>query len=157
MNKNEILLKYRIEKLKPHHDLDDFNCEKEVLNEFLKEDALEQQENNFNVTYLAIYDDIIIGYQSLLADHIRLNKVDFPLDKAFDNAPSIKIGRLARDIEFKKYGIGEELLNNKYKQINKFACEFGIKFITVDSYVTARHFYENNMFEYITNINEKKN
>ena len=28
MNKEEIMQKYRIEKLKPHHYLDDFDCEK---------------------------------------------------------------------------------------------------------------------------------
>ncbi|MDO5825549.1 MAG: hypothetical protein Q4Q22_04140 [Methanosphaera sp.] len=47
MNKEEILQNYRIEKLKAHHKLDDFNCEKEGLNKFLKEDALEQQEKQF--------------------------------------------------------------------------------------------------------------
>ncbi|MBR3213615.1 MAG: GNAT family N-acetyltransferase [Methanosphaera sp.] len=138
--------KYRIEKLKPHHYLDDFDCEKKGLNKFLKEDALEQQENNFNVTYLAIYDDIIIGYYSLLADYIHLKEVDFSVNKEFKNAPAIKIGRLARDIDFKGYGLGEELLDNLYNQILKCKNVFGIKYITVDSYVTARQFYNNNRF-----------
>lgn len=95
MNKEEIMQKYRIEKLKPHHYLDDFECEKKGLNKFLKEDALEQQENNFNVTYLAIHNDIIIGYYSLLTDYIHLKEVDFSVNKEFKNAPAIKIGRLA--------------------------------------------------------------
>lgn len=30
-NKNEIMQKYRIEKLKPHNYLDDFDCEKKGL------------------------------------------------------------------------------------------------------------------------------
>ncbi|MDO5825552.1 MAG: N-acetyltransferase [Methanosphaera sp.] len=156
MNKEEILQNYRIEKLKAHHKLNDFNCEKEGLNKFLKEDALEQQENNFNVTYLAIYEDIIIGYYSLLADYIHLKEVDFPIKKEFKNAPAIKIGRLARDINFKGCGLGEELLDNIYNQILKCKNVFGIKYITVDSYVTARHFYKKNRFLYINKINKKK-
>ena len=156
MNKEEIMQKYRIEKLKPHHYLDDFDCEKKGLNKFLKEDALEQQENNFNVTYLAIHNDIILGYYSLLADYIHLKEVDFSVNKEFKNAPAIKIGRLARDIDFKGYGLGEELLDNIYNQILKCKNVFGIKYITVDSYVTARHFYNNNRFLYINNVNITK-
>ena len=126
------------------------------MNKFLKEDALEQQENNFNVTYLAIHNDIIIGYYSLLADYIHLKEVDFSVNKEFKNAPAIKIGRLARDLDFKGYRLGEELLDNLYNQILKCKNVFGIKYITVDSYVTARQFYNNNRFLYINKVNITK-
>ncbi|MDO5825550.1 MAG: hypothetical protein Q4Q22_04145 [Methanosphaera sp.] len=85
-----------------------------------------------------------------------MKEVDFPIKKEFKNAPAIKIGRLARDINFKGCGLGEELLDLIYLQIREFSKRFGIKYITVDSYVTARSFYENDEFKYVKNVNLNK-
>ncbi|MBE6488016.1 MAG: GNAT family N-acetyltransferase [Methanosphaera stadtmanae] len=152
MDKKECVDNYKIEKITKHHYLNDFNCENEKLNTFLKKDALEQQNNRFNVTYLAIYNNMILGYYSLLADNIRLKKVDFNIPKEYKNAPAIKIGQFARDKKFKKMGLGSELLDIACRDIKKQSMKFGIKYITVDSYVSARRFYEENDFKYVHNI-----
>ena len=56
---------YRFEILTNQHDLSKFNCGVEDLNNFLKYDALNQQDMNLNLTHLVICDDEIIGFVSL--------------------------------------------------------------------------------------------
>lgn len=156
MNKKVLLEEYTIEKLNKNHNLNDFYCKYDSLNRFLKHNAYEEQKNNFNVTYLAIYDDIIVGYFSLLTDYIQLKKVNFPKEKSFENAPAIKIGRLAIDKKYERKGLGTSLLDVINNQIKDISNNVGIKYITVDAYVSARIFYENNEFEYILNIDKEK-
>ncbi|ADC46817.1 hypothetical protein mru_0966 [Methanobrevibacter ruminantium M1] len=57
---------YYFETLNESHNLNNFYCEDEELNEFLKEDALKQQKQKLNLTKLIICDDEIIGFVSLL-------------------------------------------------------------------------------------------
>ena len=57
---------YRFEILSDKHDLSKFNCGVVDLNNFLKYDALNQQDMNLNLTHLVICDDEIIGFVSLL-------------------------------------------------------------------------------------------
>ena len=55
---------YHIVKLNEKHDLNDFSCGLDDMDDFLKNDALVQQEDNLNVTYLAKYREEIIGFFS---------------------------------------------------------------------------------------------
>src|SRR5688572_503337 len=49
-----------------------FSCGDVDLDDFLKSDALELEDRGVVRTYLALYDDNLAGYESLLADAIRL-------------------------------------------------------------------------------------
>lgn len=48
---------YYIVKLNEKHDLNGFSCGLDDMDDFLKNDALFQQEEKLNVTYLAKYHD----------------------------------------------------------------------------------------------------
>ena len=67
---------YRFEILSDKHDLSKFNCGVVDLNNFLKYDALNQQDMNLNLTHLVICDDEIIGFVSLLTDTIKLKTIE---------------------------------------------------------------------------------
>jgi len=71
---------YYIVKLSEEQSLCDFSCGLEDMDDFLKNDALIQQEDNLNVTYLAKYRDEIIGFFSLLSDIIKLKDIDNEYD-----------------------------------------------------------------------------
>lgn len=62
---------YKFETLSEEHDLSDFECESEDLNDFLKNDALKQQKEKLNLTKLITCDGEIIGFVSLLTDSIK--------------------------------------------------------------------------------------
>ena len=66
---------YIFEKLNENHNLDDFECEIEDLAKFLKEDALNQQNMNLNLTHLVICDGTIVGYVSILTDAMKLKSL----------------------------------------------------------------------------------
>ena len=68
MKIKEIKDNYHFENLTEEHDLSEFDCGDEDLNDFLKTDALKQQEARLNVTKLIMCEDEIIGYVSLLTD-----------------------------------------------------------------------------------------
>ena len=63
---------YIFEKLNEDHNLDDFECESKDLTNFLKKDALIQQDMNLNLTHLVICDGTVVGYVSILTDTMKL-------------------------------------------------------------------------------------
>ena len=66
---------YYFKNLSEEDDVSDFDCGDEDLNDFLKNDALEQQNEKLNVTKLVMCENIIIGYISLLTDTITLKNI----------------------------------------------------------------------------------
>lgn len=146
MISKDIIENYHYEKLSKKHDLNNFSCGVKDLDDFLKDDALAQQEKNLNVTYLAIYNDDIIGYASLLADKIECKKIDKTLKTEYKDYPAIKIGRLAVDKRYKGLEIGNEILASICELIKEISEELGVSFITIDAYCNARKFYQKNSF-----------
>ena len=96
---------YRFETLTKNHDLSNFECECDDLNEFLKNDALKQQKEKLNLTKLITCDGAIIGFVSLLTDSMKLKLLRDKVEKekikgksnVSENNPilAIKIGRFA--------------------------------------------------------------
>lgn len=156
MTSKEIIKNYHYEKLDKHHDLSNFSCGVKDLDEFLKEDALKQQEQNLSVTYLAIHDDDILGYVSILADKIECGKIDKTIETKYKFYPAVKIGRLAVDERYKGIGIGNEILASTCAFIKDISKELGISFITVDALCKARKFYSKNSFKQKRIHNPKK-
>ena len=122
MNIEYIKNNYRFETLTKEHDLSDFECESEDLNDFLKNDALKQQEEKLNLTKLIICDEEIIGFVSMLTDSMKINilrdktekeKIKDKLNISENNRlPSIKIGRFAIDKKYAGKGLGTQILRN---------------------------------------------
>lgn len=87
---------------------------------FLKDGALNQQRSNLNVTYLARYDEDIIGFFSLLSDIIKLKDIESEYDLYYSTCPAIKIGRFAVNEKYNSLGLGTVLLDNVCYQIKRF-------------------------------------
>ena len=143
---------YRFEILPDKHDLSKFNCGVVDLNNFLKYDALNQQDMNLNLTHLVICDDEIIGFVSLLTDTIKLktiedrglkNEIKEELNISENNEiPAIKIGRLAIDKKYSKKGVGSHILRNVLLNIlNLSTSKVGLRFVTIDAYASAIDLY----------------
>lgn len=145
MTPEEIIANYHYEKLSKKHDLSNFSCGVDDLDEFLKEDALKQQEKNLSVTYLAIHKTQILGYVSILADKVECKKIG--KKGIYSDYPAIKIGRLSVDKHYHNLGIGSEILISICEMIKELSKDVGISFITIDAYCSARKFYLNNSFE----------
>lgn len=124
--------------------------------DFLKNDALNQQNNNLNVTYLAKYQDDIVGFFSLLSDIIKLKDIEYEYDLPYSTCPAIKIGRFAVNEKYNSLGLGTVLLDNVCYHIKRISDIIGIRFITVDAYCSVRGFYYKNEFNHLKVQKENK-
>jgi len=168
MKIKEIKDNYHFENLTEEHDLSEFDCGDEDLNDFLKTDALKQQEARLNVTKLIMCEDEIIGYVSLLTDTLVLKNIndenlrekikgDLNIKSKNREISAVKIGRLALDKKYIGEGLGTHILRSillDLKIISK--KEIGFRFIIVEGYARAFNFYVvKNCFEYLEKDIEK--
>ena len=149
---------YKFETLSEEHDLSDFECESEDLNDFLKNDALKQQKEKLNLTKLITCDDEIIGFVSLLTDSMKLKllkdevekeKIKGKLNVSENNPiPAIKIGRFAINKKYAGQGLGSHILRNILVSIKVISENIvGLRFIIVEGYAKSYNFYtEHNGF-----------
>lgn len=162
MNIQEIIDNYYFETLNEKHDLSDFDCGDDDLNDFLKNDALSQQNEKLNVTKLVMYDGKIIGFSTLLTDTILLKKIKneklqlkikekLKINKNNKEISAVKIGRLAIGKEYIGNGLGSHILRNILKNLKEISeNKIGFRFIIIEGYAKAFNFYViNNGFEYL--------
>ena len=155
MDRKYILDNYLFKKLSVKYDLSKFNCDSDDLNDFIKNDALKQQEEKLNITQLVICCGKIIGFFSLSADTLRLKdiredktkktiKSHIPQSKEL---PAIKIGRFAISKEYSHQGIGSHIIQHIILNIITLSeNELGLRFIIVEAYAKAYKFYKYNNF-----------
>ena len=120
--------------------------------------------NKFNITKLICCDKKIIGYFSLLADTIKINKLSEEDSNKlnektdFKELPAIKIGRFAIDETYTNKGLGTLILENIMNIIYILSTEYiGVRYITVDGYAKAYNFYEKNGFSVLKKDKETIN
>ena len=158
MNVEYIKENFRFETLTDKHDLSNFKCASDNLNDFLKEDALSQQKSKLNITKLVMCDDTIVAYVSLLTDTIPLKDIrdedvkqdikdQLSITSRKRNMPAIKIGRFAVDEKYSGKGLGSEILMSILFNIKDIAeNNVGLRFVTVEGYAKAYNFYTKNNF-----------
>lgn len=156
MNFEYLINNYIIKKLSPDDDLTNFCCGLNDMDDFLKNDALFQQEEKFNVTYLVYCDNNLVGFFSLLSDNIEIRNIGDDFIIPYETCPAVKIGRLAIDKKYSNQGFGTVLLDNICGNIKLISEKLGVRFITVDAYCDVRKFYYKNKFNHFKINNIKK-
>ena len=170
MNIEDIKQNYYFETLTQNHDLSEFDCGDEDLNDFLKNDALTLQKSNLSLTKLVIYNEKIIGYASLLTDtliirNIREDNIKLDIKNQLGITsknkltPAVKIGRLALDKKFTGKGLGTHILRNILANLKEMSnTKVGFRFIIVEGYAKALNFYvSRNGFKSLKKDDEKIN
>jgi len=149
MDKQYILKNYSFEKLSDEYDLSKFDCNSDDLNDFIKNDALKQQEENLSTTQLVLCDNEIIGFFSLLADTIKMNYIQDTITietikeqkPQVKHLPGVKIGRFAISNKYSNKGIGTHIMKQAIINILSLSKQVGLRFIIVDAYANAYNFY----------------
>ena len=131
--------KIKIKLYDNNYDYSQFSCKIPDLNDFLKEDANKQKEAMLNVTYLALYDEKIIGYFTLSTDNIKISNLQGDYEKKFKDKdvyykvfPAIKIGRFGVDKRYENKGVGKFLFRVILQHVFKVSKQIGFRFITID-------------------------
>ena len=121
-----------------------FESRTEDLNAFLKEDALENQKELLNKTFLCYHFNQLVGYITFTTDIIKKEEVqkEGRIRVKYGEYPAIKIARLAVDKKCEHKGAGRFLLLVAIGKALKISDEVGCRFITVDSKQDSIGFYE---------------
>ncbi len=121
------------------------------MNRFLQEEALDEQTNGLNNTFLFFQDQALIAFVSLCADAIRLSTEEQAVTGvSYQTVPAIKVARLAVDFRFQRLGLGRKLLKFSIATALKISSNFcGVKFLTVDCYPHRLSYYE--QFGFVSN------
>ncbi|HBA47498.1 MAG TPA: N-acetyltransferase [Lachnospiraceae bacterium] len=117
---------------------------KEMEN-FLKEEAFEEQEKGLNTTHLFIDREIgkIAAYISLCNDSIGLElKERDDMGLTYTTVPALKIARLAVANEYQGNGMGKSLIQFAAYMGRKIKELSGLVFLTLDCYEHRVSFYE---------------
>lgn len=140
----------RVEPLNTNHNFSEFYCTSDDLNDFIRNDALREQECMLSRTYLFSYEEEVVGFVSLSADSVgapKLRREDVVRKKSSDSPaysvlPCVLIGRLAVAKKYERQGIGKYILNWAIGLITNVVCKsVGCRYITVDPKTESLQFY----------------
>lgn len=125
-------------------DLVHFDCGDDEMNQFLRDEALDEQDIGMNSTILLYYEDSLAAFCSLCCDSIRLSKEESAQqDIPYYKVPAIKIARLGRSVTYKKYGFGSFLIDYiKNTAVELSRTTLGVRFITLDAYPNRVEYYQ---------------
>ena len=123
---------------------EDFDCEEESLNSYLKSFARQNVEKGLGRTFVAIKppDPNICGYYTLSSGSISFENVVEKLPRY--PVPTALLGRLAVDRDHKGAGLGRLLLVDALKRTVGVSDQLGIFAVEVFALnVQAKNFYLN--------------
>jgi predicted N-acetyltransferase YhbS len=139
-----------IEKLKSSHHVNNFDCGRVELNQFLYKYAWQNQQANSAQTYVACYEEKIIGYYSLTVGSVASKNAPLRVIKGQANypIPVMILARLAVDKQWQKQGIGRGLLKDALKRTAQASDIAGIWALLVHAKdEKVRSWYEQFDFE----------
>lgn len=134
---------------KKKHDRSTFDCDNELLNNYLKKQANQDVQRKLSACFVITEKDFknIIGYYTLSNHSINLNK--FPesiqkrLPRSYNSIPTTLLGRLAVDKNQQGKGLGKILLIDALKRSYETSKELGSFAVVVDPIdKNAEKFYE---------------
>lgn len=136
---------YRIEKLERHHPVDAFDCGDGALNRYLVRFAWINQRANAATTYVALADDVTIGFYTLAVGQVGYDDAPDRLMKGLARhpVPVLILARLAVRQDWQGKGIGAGLLRNAMERTAQAADLVGIRALVVHAKdESARSFYQ---------------
>lgn len=116
------------------HDRQSFDCGVEVLKQYIRQYANQDQKRNLTKVYVLAEDTKIIGYYSISAHSVlRDNLPDDQRVGGYDSLPFLLLGRLAVDKAYQGRGYGDVLIYHAFKTTLQAAETIGILGIVVDA------------------------
>ena len=126
-------------------DTSTFDCDDISLNQYLKQYAKQNQFKHYiGTTYIALLNDVIIGYVSVSSSAIKAHELSGDLTKKLPKypLPILRLTRLAIDKKYQKQGIGKSLLKFVFHLTLKQKEQFGCFGLVVDAKEGSVSFYE---------------
>jgi GNAT superfamily N-acetyltransferase len=141
----------RVEKLRPDHKIEGFDCGREELNRYLLRYAWTNQQAGAAQTYVGLVGDTVVGYHTLAVGEVKREHAPERLIKGLARhpVPIMLLARLAIDRRWQGQGIGKALLRDAMQRTLHAADIAGIRAFAVHAKdEDARNFYEK--FDFIS-------
>ena len=135
----------RVEKLRPDHAIEDFDCGREELNRYLLRYAWVNQQAGTAQTYVGLVGDAVVGYYTLAVGHVSRDEAPERLTKGLARhpVPIMLLARLAVASNSQGQGVGKALLRDAMQRTLQAADIAGIRTFAVHAKdAAARSFYE---------------
>jgi hypothetical protein len=129
----------RIEKLRRDHAVESFDCGKAPLNRFLIQFAFQNQQANASQTYLAVRDDEVIGYYTLVFGEVAFEDAPDRLKRgdARHPVPLMILARLAVASNAQGERLGAGLLKDAMIRTLQAADIAGLRALAVQPSVST--------------------
>jgi predicted GNAT family N-acyltransferase len=125
-----------IELLDKKHNRNDFDCGKELLNNYLKYQAGQDIKRKLSACFVLSNTNNILGYYTLSNNSIPLSsfpaEIKKKLPKSYTSIPTTLLGRLAIDVKSQGKGIGKILLIDALKRSYEISNDIGSFAVVVD-------------------------
>jgi len=134
----------RVEKLRPDHTIESFDCSREELNRYLQRFAWQNQQAGAAQTYVGLAGDAVIGYYTLAVGHVTREEAPERLTKGLARHPVLimLLARLAVDHRWQGQGVGKALIKDAMLRTLQAADIAGIRAFAVHAKdEEARRFY----------------
>jgi len=132
------------EALGAHHNLSDFNCGHDTLNDWLKHRAIKNEASGASRTYVVCHQNHVIAYYTLATGAVQCAEAPGRIRRNMpDPIPVMVLGRLAVHLNWQKKGLGGDLLADAVKRTLQAADIAGIRAFLVHALSEeAKRFYE---------------
>jgi GNAT superfamily N-acetyltransferase len=131
------------EPLESHHDLTDFACGIDALDDWLKRRAFANQTSGATRTFAICNDDKVVGYYALASGGISSEAALGKFRRNMPNPiPVVILARLAIDSSYQGRGLGRALFRDAALRVIRAADTIGIRGIIVHAIsAEAKNFY----------------
>ena len=122
-----------VEKLRPDHPIECFDCGREELNRYLQRFAWQNQQAGAAQTYIGLAGNAVIGYYTLAVGHVTREEAPERLTKGLAShpVPIMLLARLAVDHRWQGQGVGKALLKDAMLRTLQAADIAGIRAFAV--------------------------
>lgn len=135
----------RIERIRPHHVLKDFDCGVKELNEWLIRHASENERRDLSRTFVLLDDSVdVVGFYSLTAGGVNVANLPKKLAMGLPrfDIGMVLLGRLAISSKVQGQGLGRDLMVDALLHASVAGDNAAARFISVDPIdESARGFY----------------
>src|SRR5271157_169290 len=122
-----------VEKLRPDHPIESFDCGREELNRYLLRYAWTNQQAGAAQTYVGLADDTVVGYYTLAVGHVTREEAPERLTKGLARhpVPIMLLARLGVDRRWQGQGVGKALLKDAMERTLQASDIAGIRAFAV--------------------------
>ncbi len=135
----------RVEKLRRDHVVEDLDCRRPELNQYLTRYAWQNQLAGAALTYVGLVGEAIVGFHTLAAGQVLFEDAPPRLTKGLARhpVPIMLLARLAVDHRWQGQGVGKALLKDAMQRTLQAADIAGIRAFAVHAKdEEAKRFYE---------------